>query len=544
MKQWPLLSQDANAIYPLVLLAEVVHCSLAIMEVTSNATTPPLTRPVVLYPTPGMGHLFAMVELGRALAARGLNITVVILDPPYDTGAPAPFLAAVSAANPSIYFHRLPPPAADDLPPVASKHYEALIIAAVRASIPHLRRLLAAPSMLTPAALVVDMFSGAALDVSMELGVPSYFFFTSGAACLAFFLHLPALHAQSAASFRDMGDELIQVPGIPPFPATHAVHATMDRGDVAYGGFMDAAAGLGRCHGVIINTFRWLEARALDAIADGRCGTPAPLVHCVGPLIKSLEFAEGDVGAGCLAWLDEQPEASVVFLCFGSLGRFSADQTREIAVGLEASGHRFLWVVRAPPLGDGSSAEKRFQKKLSEPDLDVLLPDGFLARTIHMGLAVKSWAPQRDVLAHRSVGGFVTHCGWNSVLEAVTAGVPMLGLPLHAEQRMNVVVLEKELRLAVALEGYDREEGVVAAAEVASKVRWLMDSDGGKELRERTAMAMLKAKEAVHQGGESEVALAGLVDSWMSCRSIFYIQIGKQTVREDKFVPAVELRSK
>ncbi|CAL4994486.1 unnamed protein product [Urochloa decumbens] len=491
IKQRPLLSQDANAIYPLVLLAEVVHCSLAIMEVTSNATTLPLTRPVVLYPTPGMGHLFAMVELGRALAARGLTIIIIILDPPYDTGAPAPFLAAVSVANPSIYFHRLPPPAADDLPPVTSKHYEALIITAVRASIPHLRRLLTAPSMPTPAALVVDMFSGAALDVARELGVPSYFFFTSGAACLAFFLHLPALHAQSAASFRDMGDELIHVPGIPPFPATHAVHATMDRGDAAYGGFMDAAVGLGRCHGVIINTFRWLEPRALDAIADGRCGTPAPLVHCVGPLIKSLEFAEGDGGAGCLAWLDEQPEASVVFVCFGSLGRFSADQTREIAAGLEASGHRFLWVVRAPPLGDDLSAEKRFQKKPPEPDLD------------------------RDVLAHRSVGGFMTHCGWNSVLEAVTAGVPMLGLPLHAEQRMNVVVLEKELRLAVALEGYDREEGAVAAAEVASKVRWLMDSDGGKELRERTAMAMVKAKEAVHQGGESEVALAGLVDSWM-----------------------------
>ncbi|CAL4994478.1 unnamed protein product [Urochloa decumbens] len=688
-----------------------------------------------------MGHLFAMVELGRALAERGLTITIIILDPPYDTGAPAPFLAGVSTANPSISFRcLLPPPAADDLPPVASKYYEALIIAAVRASIPSLRHLLAVSSMPTPDALVVDMFSGAALDVAGELGVPGYFFFTSGATCFAFFLHLQALHAQTAASFRDMGDELVHVPGVPPFPATHAVHATMDRNDAAYDGSMDAAASLRRCYGVIVNTFRSLESRAVDAITAGRCGTPpAPPVHCVGPLIKSLESSEG--GGECLAWLDEQPEASVVFLCVGSLGRFSADQMRELAVGLEASGQRFLWLVRAPPpSGDDLSAEKRFQKKPPESDLDLLLPDGFQAQTRGRGLVVKSWTLQRDVLAHESPaapplpgGGahppsipavpsagcsaaarrsleeqlflqrrrrrpelelqdeegdgrasssppspgsaagrpsrrtgparrrgrgalakldpaappLLLHAGrscsytqrrsclmplpspgsapprsgqaprsprpgapdpaaavaapsvsaggeealgerrrgggaaalgaggaaglgeglgaraeerrraravetreggreegagrfwmdrerWGrrrkkekggkkrkseervDVLEAVIAGVPMLALPLHAEQRMNLVVLEEELRLAVGLEGYDRENGVVAAVEVRAKVRWLMDSDGGKELRERTAMAIVKAKEAVRQGGESDAALAWLVESWMT----------------------------
>ncbi|XP_039824351.1 UDP-glycosyltransferase 88A1-like [Panicum virgatum] len=495
------------------------HVLVRAMEGAANATTTttaagPPKRQVVLYPTPGMGHLFAMVELGRAIAARGLAVTIVVVDPPYDTGAPGPFFAGVSAANPSISFHRVPK--ADDLPPVASKHYEALIVEAVRAANPHLRALLAAAARPTrPAALVVDMFSGAALDVAGELGVPAYFFFTSGAACLAFFLHLPALHARTAASFRDMGEQLVRVPGVPPFPATHAIHATMDRGDAAYGAFMDAAAALCRCRGVIVNTFRSLEPRAVDAVVAGRCappGQPTPPVHCVGPLIKSLEFAEG--GGECLPWLDKQPKASVVFLCFGSLGRFSAEQTRELAAGLEASGQRFLWVVRAPPGGDSEDDPARKFQKPPEPDLGALLPDGFLRRTRARGLVVKSWAPQRDVLAHGSVGGFVTHCGWNSVLEAVMAGVPMLGLPLHAEQRMNLRLLEKELRLAVALEGYDG--GIVAAEEVATKVRWLMDSGGGTALRERTLAAMAQGKEALRQGGESEAALAGLVDLWMT----------------------------
>ncbi|KAL6614674.1 hypothetical protein ACP70R_036944 [Stipagrostis hirtigluma subsp. patula] len=464
------------------------------------------TRPVVLYPSPGMGHLVSMIELGTALGARGLAVTIVVVESPYNTGATGPFLAGVSAANPSVSFHRLPK--VDGLQLVASRHLAAQTFEVIRVSNPHLREFLAAAS---PAVLVVDFFCSIALDVAEELGVPAYFFFASGAEVLAFFLHLPVLHARTTASFRDMGEELVRVPGIPPFPATHALMPIMDRDDVAYDGFLKVCTDLCRSQGIIVNTFRSLEPRAVETIAAGHCappGLPTPPVHCIGPLIKSHEVATG--GEECLSWLDTQPRGSVVFLCFGSIGRFSAEQTMEVAAGLEASGQRFLWVVRAPPSDDPA---KKFAKP-PEPDLDALLPEGFLDRTKDRGLVVKSWAPQRDVLAHEAVGGFVTHCGWNSVLEAVMAGVPMLAWPLHAEQWMNRVFLEKELQLAVAVEGYDDEEGVVAAEEVAGKVRWLMDSDGGRALRERTLAAMRRAKEALLEGGESEVTLTRLVDAW------------------------------
>jgi hypothetical protein len=198
----------------------------------------------------------------------------------------------------------------------------------------------------------------------------------------------------------------------------------------------------------------------------------------------------------------------VVFLCFGSLGRFSVKQIREVALGLEASGQRFLWVVKSPPNDDPT---KKFENP-SEPDLVALLSEGFLDRTKDTGLVVKSWAPQRDVLMHDAVGGFVTHCGWNSVLESIMAGVPMLAWPLYAEQRMNRVFLEKELGLAVAMEGYDKE--VVEAGEVSAKLKLMMDSDGGRVIRERTQAAMRHAKKAMGEGGESEVTLAGLVEAW------------------------------
>ncbi|KAM0921293.1 hypothetical protein ACQ4PT_006942 [Festuca glaucescens] len=126
---------------------------------------------------------------------------------------------------------------------------------------------------------------------------------------------------------------------------------------------------------------------------------------------------------------------------------------------------------------------------------------------------VKSWAPQRDVLAHDAVGGFVTHCGWNSILESAMAGVPMLAWPLYAEQRINKVFLEKELGLAVAVEGYDKD--VVEADQVASNVSWIVDSDGGRLLRERTVAAMRQAKEEMRHGGKSDLTLVRLVDGWM-----------------------------
>ncbi|XP_037459733.1 anthocyanidin 5,3-O-glucosyltransferase-like [Triticum dicoccoides] len=462
-------------------------------------------KQVVLYPAPGLGHLVSMAELGKILAARGLAVTVIIIKPPYDTGAIGPFLAGVTAANPSISFHCLPPV---ELPLVDSVHLEVVTFEAARTSNPQLRDFLAGAS---PAILVVDFFCSVTVDVATELDIPAYYFFTCCTETLAIFLYLPVLHAQSTASFRDMGDELVHVTGIPSFPATHCFKPLMDRDDATYRAFLRVSSYLCCSQGIIVNTFRSLEQRAVDAISAGLCtppDLPTPPVYCIGPLIKSEEVGVKH-GQECLAWLDTQPKAILVFLCFGSRSLFNANQTRELAIGLEASGKRFLWVVRSPPRDIDDPAKKL--DKLLEPDLEALLLEGFLERTKGTGLVVKSWAPQCYVLAHDAVGAFVMHYGWNSVLETLMAGVPMLAWPLYAEQRVNRVFLEKELGLAVAVEGYEKE--AVQANEVASKVRWMIESDGGRVLRERTLAAMRLGKEALLPGGESVVTLTQLVES-------------------------------
>ena len=147
-----------------------------------------------------------------------------------------------------------------------------------------------------------------------------------------------------------------------------------------------------------------------------------------------------------------------------------------------------------------------------DPDLDSLLPEGFLDRTKERGLVVKSWAPQLAVLNHDSVGGFVTHCGWNSVLEAVSAGVPMVAWPLYAEQRFNRVVLVEDVKITLSMN--ESEDGFVSATEVEKRVRELMDSESGNKIRERTLAMKDGAKAALSEEGSSHVALTKLVESW------------------------------
>lgn len=281
----------------------------------------------------------------------------------------------------------------------------------------------------------------------------------------------------------------------------------LERSLVTYPSFINFFTQLPKMAGIIVNTFESLEPKALIAISDGVCvpDGPSPPVFSVGPLISS---DDGGDRWECLKWLDLQPSRSVVFLCFGSLGLFSKEQLEGIALGLEGSGKRFLWVVRSPPSID----KNKLFFVPPEPDLDLLLPEGFLDRTKDRGFVVKSWAPQVAVLNHDSVGGFVTHCGWNSVLEAVSAGVPMVAWPLYAEQRINKVVLVEELELALPIN--ESEGGFVTADELAKRVTELMDSGEGERVRARVEEAKEGARAAMSSNGSSLVALAKLVESW------------------------------
>ncbi|GAV76326.1 UDPGT domain-containing protein [Cephalotus follicularis] len=283
----------------------------------------------------------------------------------------------------------------------------------------------------------------------------------------------------------------------------------LERNDVVYEYILEVSTELTKASAIMVNTFEPLEQRTVKAITDGLCvpGGPTPPVYCIGPLIAEErgDTNGSDAVLDCLTWLKIQPSKSVVFLCFGSLGLFSKEQLHEIAIGLERSGQSFVWVVRNPPLQNQSLATTA----PPDPDLASLLPDGFLESTKDRGFVVKSWAPQVTVLSHDSIGGFVTHCGWNSVLEALSEGVPMVAWPIYAEQRYNRWLLVEEMKIALPMN--ESENGFVSSTEVKKRVRELMDSVDGNLVRERTKNA---AKTALSASGSSHIALAKIIESW------------------------------
>uniref|UniRef100_J3NCC9 Uncharacterized protein n=1 Tax=Oryza brachyantha TaxID=4533 RepID=J3NCC9_ORYBR len=337
---------------------------------------------------------------------------------------------------------------------------------------------------------------------------------------LALMLRLPALDREVAVDFEEM-EGAVDLPGLPPVPAAllpapvmkkdhkppvpaALLPAPMMKKDHNYTWLVYHGDRFSEAAGIIVNTVAELEPGVLEAIADGRCvpGRRVPPIYTVGPVLSLKPPPEKP--HECVQWLDAQPRASVVLLCFGSMGSFAPPQVLEIASGLERSGHRFLWVLRGRPPAHSAYP--------TDANVEELLPEGFLERTKERGLVWSKWAPQKEILAHRAVGGFVTHCGWNSTLESLWDGVPLVPWPLYAEQHLNAFELVAVMGVAVAMEVDRKRDNFVEVAELERAVRCLMDdgSELGRKAREKTTEAKAACRNAVEEDGSSYMALQKL----------------------------------
>uniref|UniRef100_A0A0E0JXV0 Uncharacterized protein n=1 Tax=Oryza punctata TaxID=4537 RepID=A0A0E0JXV0_ORYPU len=486
----------------------------AVHEEPSGMDPSPRPPPphVVLVSSPCAGHVMPMAELARRLVAfHGCAATLVTF-----SGLAASLdarSAAVIASLPasSVAAVTLPEVALDDVPAGAS--FDTLIFELVRRSLPSLREFLRSISG-GVAALVPDLFCGVVLDLAAELGIPRYLFLPSNVASLACMRRLVELHDGAApGEYRDFPDPL-HLAGDVTISVADLPIEFLDRSNPVFGQLIDEGRRHRRADGFLVNSFAEMEPTIVEDFKKAAEEGAFPPVYPVGPFVRSSSNEIGE--SACLEWLDRQPAGSVVYVSFGSAGMLSVEQTRELAAGLEISGHRFLWVVRMPSL-DSETYDFGTGGGGGGHDDDPLawLPDGFLERTRGRGLAVASWTPQVRVLSHPGMAAFVSHCGWNSALESVSAGVPMMAWPLYAEQKVNAVILTEVAGVALRPAAARGGDGVVTREEVAAAVKELMDpGEKGNAARRRAKELQAAAARARSPDGASHRELDEVAGKW------------------------------
>ncbi|KAH7682353.1 hydroquinone glucosyltransferase protein [Dioscorea alata] len=457
---------------------------------------------VAILPTPGMGHLIPLGELAKLLVSHhSISVTFITFAEPVSKAQKA-FLDALP---PTITSLQLPPVSLADLP--SDTHIETRMSIATDRSLPAVRTILHTLQQSTRLiAFIVDLFATDTFTVSKELGIPSFLFFPSNLFSLSLLLHLPELDASTTCDYRDLPEPL-QLPGCVPVLGSDLLHPMRDRSNDGYKWMVHHARRYRDADAILVNTFRDIEPETAKIINEE--DNKWPPVYLVGPLIQS-DSPDIEI-VNCLSWLDKQPKESVLYVSFGSGGTLTCAQMNELACGLEMSGQRFLWVVRSP---SDAKCDANYFDSMSVDDPVEFLPEGFVERTKEVGLLVPSWAPQLQVLAHIATGGFLSHCGWNSTLESVMHGVPMIAWPLYAEQRMNAVMLTEEVK--VALRPVVAADGIYKSEKIAKVVKALMEGEEGKKVREKAKELQEGGTRALMEDGESCKVITELTNRWRS----------------------------
>ncbi|EPS69530.1 hypothetical protein M569_05234, partial [Genlisea aurea] len=429
---------------------------------------------ILMLPWLAYGHTSPFVELAKALARRGFII--------YICSSPANLHSVRdSVSTASVEFIELHLPESRELPPRyhttngLPPHLMADLKEALIRARPGFAEILRS---LNPDLVIYDFIQPWAAEEASSLGIPAVFFNIFGEASSSLF-----------------GHRLWRSESEYPFPAIHYRGHELGFFNRIVDGFELLRGSVGRSSEIIlVRTFRELEGKYIDYHSELTKKRHVP----VGHLVRDPEEAydeEEEKKAECdaiMKWLDERTEKSTVFASFGTEYFLSDEEMEGIAGGLETSEANFIWVLTSH-MGDDDDAPER-------------LPDGFLRRTRSRGLVLAKWAPQLRILSHRSVGGFLSHCGRSSVIEGLYCGVPIVALPMHLDQPLNARLLTEA---GLAEEASRTEEGKIDGMEVARAVKKAVSEESGEGLRRRVAemSRVMKGKGEEEIGGAVEELL-------------------------------------
>lgn len=463
----------------------------------------------------GRGHTLPLIDIAKLFASRGVKSTIIT------TPANAPlFSKAIQTSKSSgleielllIKF----PSTAVGLPEgiestnwaktkeMAEKFFKSLALLE-----PQVEQLL---DQHRPHCLVASTLFHWTTDVAAKFGIPRLMFHGPG--------YFPLCAAMSVRQYQphmkvSSDSESFVIPNLP-----HEIKTTRNElpSFVTQNGETELAKLLKECrgaeersYGAVINSFYELEPDYADhyrKVFGRKSWHIGPVSLCNMAEKEKLERGkEGSVDEvhECLNWLNSKQPNSVVYICFGSMNSFSDCELLEIALGLEASRQQFIWVVRR---------EKN--------DKDEWLPEGFERRMEGKGLIIRGWAPQLLILQHEATGAFLTHCGWNSILEGVSAGVPMITWPVFADQFNNEKLVTQILGIGVAVgaqkseDGSMKSEASVKREAIEKAVTEIMVGNEQEEMRRKVIALGEMARSAVEEGGSSFTNLTALIEELRS----------------------------
>ncbi|OEL23059.1 Cinnamate beta-D-glucosyltransferase [Dichanthelium oligosanthes] len=465
----------------------------AVPVATAAAATESAPPHLLLICFPGQGHVNPMLRLAKRVAAKGLLVTFSSVA---SVGEKLAASAGVSAGGDGVPVGRGrvrfefledgdPGPDLDDL----MRHLGTVGPPAFAGL---LRR--QAEEGRPVACVVVNPFMPWASDVAADAGIPSAVLWVQSCAVFSLYYH----HVHGLVEFppEDDPEAKFTLPGLPEMSVADVPSFLLPSNPFKL--LADAIIAqfrtIGRASWVLVNSFTELE-RDVVAALPGVTPRPPELIP-VGPLIELHDQGQdgGDEVRGdlmkaaddCVEWLDAQPPRSVVYASVGSVVVLSADEVAEMAHGLASTGRPFLWVVR--------------------PDTQPHLPAGFLDAVSGRGTVVP-WSPQDRVLSHPSTACFLTHCGWNSTLETVSAGVPVVAFPQWGDQCTDARFLVEELGMGVRLRGSPlRREAVRDAVEAA------VAGPGADAMLASARRWSAAARAAVAPGGSSDANVQAFVD--------------------------------
>lgn len=456
------------------------------------------TAHVIVFPLPAQGHINPLSCLADYLVSSGLTVTLVhtsrsfslLSRSVHDDASSSrnnPRIEVIPDAMPALDTQRL------------SRDYILASFPLMEQGLDALLQKLVHEQHCPPSCIVTDSFLPWTRKLAQKYGIPRIEVWTTSAALYCIGMQIPELIAKGYLPMQSgsEGKVIDFIPGLPSFPIS-AFPKGFATAEITSPGFQFFTSVYANGKGgdrILINPFYDLESTVIDALRaqQVRIDPIGPLLPCVfqEPTKTRASLLKED--RTCLDWLDAQEDCSVLYVSFGSVHAVEKEVIHELALGLEASQERFLWVIR-PDMAKGNLVD--------------LLPDGFQTR-IEGTSRIISWAPQLDVLEHPAVGAFLTHCGWNSTIESLYMGVPMIGFPRGAEQNTNLHWII-DWKVGMALEEQSQDGSTCSRESVERAVRSMMRDEEGKGLRSKARELKEVARNAILHGN-SKTNLESLV---------------------------------